>query len=170
MNKWGGEGYLVFFGVLSVYACEFSVDDGWYLDTTWDYLRTKLHFSRRVRLNKILDSIGSVGGSPKWFIAYDDTRIGIFIPKFKELVSESTMKKLREYEKKRRTDSGTIPERFRVEDEEEEGDGKKTSRSTPIPETEDDMANEQGVKELLKNFLKDFGKATALKAREGDTT
>lgn len=101
MDEFGSDGYLVFFGILEIYAREFRTEDGWKLTEKFSFFRHKLHISSS-KLEKILSKIW------KWEIEYDGNMISIFIPKFRELMDESTLKKLREVEKP----SGTIPESF----------------------------------------------------------
>jgi hypothetical protein len=102
MEQFGSDGYLTFFGVVEIYAREFQTENDWKLTVSWNYLHKKLLVSSQ-KLKKILSKIH------KWDINYTDTHVTIFIPKFKQLLDESTLKKLRESEKSFRNSSGIIP-------------------------------------------------------------
>jgi hypothetical protein len=106
MRRFGGDGYLVFFGILEIYAREFQTELDWKLSTTQAYLKQKL-CKRQATL--ILKSLEFIKNSGKWNIELNGENIIIFIPKFRELLDESTLKKLREYEKSFRNASGIIP-------------------------------------------------------------
>lgn len=102
MEEFGGDGYLVFFGVLEIYSREFQTKDDWKLTEKLSYFRHKLLISQS-KFKKILSKI------TKWDVEYFDDKVSIFIPKFRELLDESTLKKLRESEKSFRNNSGTVP-------------------------------------------------------------
>lgn len=102
MEEFGGDGYLVFFGVLEIYSREFRTESDWKLTEKLSYFRHNLLISSS-KFKKILSKI------TKWEVGYQDDTVSIFIPKYKELLDESTLKKLREHEKS----SGIVPEWFR---------------------------------------------------------
>jgi hypothetical protein len=102
MDEFKGDGYLVFFGVLEIYAREFSTKDDWVLCEKLSFFRHKLHISCS-RFKKILSKID------KWDVSFSGDSVSIYIPKFKELMDESTLKKLREHEKSFRNSSGIVP-------------------------------------------------------------
>jgi len=102
IEEFGSDGYLVFFGILEVYAREFSTKDEWILTEKQSYFRHKLGISRK-KLKKILLKI------TKWDVSFTEDKISIFIPKFRELMDESTLKKLRAKEISFRNRSGTVP-------------------------------------------------------------
>lgn len=104
MEEFGPSGYLVFFGVLEIYAKEFSPENGWKLTEKWSYFSHKLLISRK-KFKKILSKIH------KWEIEFNGDMVTIFIPKFKSLMDESTLKKLRANRKSFRNDSGTFPKK-----------------------------------------------------------
>ena len=106
IKKHDANGYLVFFGILEIYAREFKTEPGWKLQVSMDFLRLKLQRSRRVLIEKVLTSLSEAG---KWDVDINNGIVTIFIPKFRELLDESTLKKLREIEKSFRNHSGTIP-------------------------------------------------------------
>lgn len=97
------DGYLVFFGILEIYAREFKTDSGWMLHTSTHYLKTKLHIYHANRLSIILQSINDLF---QWSVNLDGDNITIKIDKFRKYLDESTLKKLRQAEKK----SGAVPE------------------------------------------------------------
>jgi hypothetical protein len=102
MEEFRSDGYLVFFGVLEIYSREFQTKDDWKLTEKLSYFRHKLLISQS-KFKKILSKIS------KWEVEYFDDKVSIFIPKFRELLDESTLKKLRESEKSCRNNSGTVP-------------------------------------------------------------
>jgi hypothetical protein len=128
IEKHDANGYLVFFGILEIYAREFKTDADWKLSVTLPYLRKKLNRTRNKLITNVLRTLGELdenfqrtfnkretnlkvisNKNPKWEITICGDDVTIFIPKFRELMDESTLKKLRESEKSFRNDSGTIP-------------------------------------------------------------
>lgn len=91
ISEHDAEGYLVFFGILEIYAREYHPEPEWKLDISWDYLRGKLHRTRNKQIRNIL---GSLQVSGKWEIVLDDKRVSIHIPKFKELLDDWTIRKV----------------------------------------------------------------------------
>jgi hypothetical protein len=77
------DGYLVFFGVIEIYAREFKSEPDWKLDISWAYLRQKLHRTRNKPIQKALSFIQVL---QKWDIVLTDDRVSIHIPKFTELL------------------------------------------------------------------------------------
>lgn len=106
IQKHDAEGYLIFFGIIEIYAREFKTELGWNLTTTLPYLRRKLDRTRNKPITNVLETIKKSG---KWSIVINGDCVSIFIPKFKELMDESTLKKLRDNEKSFRNGSGIIP-------------------------------------------------------------
>lgn len=106
IEKHGPLGYLVFFGVIEIYAREFNTDSGWKLKVSSKYLMSKLKVFWKKKLLSVLNSLKTSG---KWEIVINNDDITIFIPKFRELLDESTIKKLREKEQSFRNHSGTLP-------------------------------------------------------------
>ncbi|MDD5008356.1 MAG: hypothetical protein PHC68_08120 [Syntrophorhabdaceae bacterium] len=102
IEEFGGDGYLVFFGVLEIYSREFRTEDDWKLTEKLSYFRHNLLISS-TRFKKILSKI------TKWDVSYNGDIISIYIPKYRELLDESTLKKLREREKSFRKCSGSVP-------------------------------------------------------------
>jgi len=91
INKFGGDGYLVFFGVLEIYSREFKPKLNWNLQITRAYLKQKLHKRQDTLIIKILKVIQNSG---KWEITFKDDQVIIFIPKFIELIDNWTKTKL----------------------------------------------------------------------------
>lgn len=108
MKECGADGYLTFFGVLEIYAREFSTKDDWKLSTTRSYLKRKL-CKRQDTL--VMKSLKHIQNSGKWDVKINGDEITIFIPKFKELIDESTLKKLRAKETSFRNRSGDVPKK-----------------------------------------------------------
>lgn len=116
LRRHKADGYLVFFGILEIYAREFKTDDGWMLHTSTHYLKQKLQGYHTNRLTIILQSIQDLFS---WTVNLEGDNLEIYVPKFRKYLDESTLKKLRAAEK----NSGSIPERVpenvRIEEEEE---------------------------------------------------
>lgn len=87
MDEFGHEGYVAFFGTLEIYSREFSPEEGWKLSVTLSYFHRKLRISPK-KYKKILSKIY------KWEVNHNDTHVSIYIPKFRELLDEWTMRKL----------------------------------------------------------------------------
>lgn len=97
---------MIFFGIIEIYAREFKTETGWKLDITLHYLRKKFN---RTRNKPITNTLETIKNSGKWEIVINNDDVSIFIPKFTELMDESTIKKLREKEKSFRNVSGIFP-------------------------------------------------------------
>ena len=139
MTKHGADGYMIFFGILEVYAREFQPKDSWNLSVSLSYLKQKFHKTHKQLITNPLQTISNSG---KWDIKIDGDRVDIFIPKFKELMDESTLKKLRENGKSFRNESGIIPPKFLTDkdvdkDAEEEKEKKKKFSPPSIQEITD---------------------------------
>ncbi len=94
IEKHGHIGYYVFFAILEIYAREYKPDMTFVLDTSWAYMRAKLglsHWQQGRQLEAVLASIAT-----KWDININHDRITIYIPKFNELLTEATIRRLRE--------------------------------------------------------------------------
>jgi hypothetical protein len=81
--EFGSDGYLVFFGTLEIYSREFSPEKEWKLDVKMKYFHKKFLISPK-KIKKILEKIS------KWEVFFEDDRVSIFIPKFKELLDNYT--------------------------------------------------------------------------------
>ena len=126
MEEFKSDGYLVFFGILEIYAREFSTKDDWKLVEKLSFFRHKLSISRK-KLKIILSKID------KWDIEFNGDYVSIFIPKFKELMDESTLKKLRANEKSFRNGSGTVP-KSGTTDLDLDAEEDKDIKNSPEPE------------------------------------
>jgi hypothetical protein len=122
--RFGPLGYMVFFGVLEIYAREFKTDPEWKLDITWAYLRTKLQQTRNKRIENILCFLKNSG---KWSVVLGKDQVQIVIPKFSKLLDETTKKKLRQAERK----SGSAPEKLRTKEEDREEEYNKNPPNPP---------------------------------------
>jgi hypothetical protein len=91
MTECGSDGYLVFFGILEIYSREFKPELGWKLLVTQAYLKQK--FQKR-QATLIINSLKHIKNSGKWEIDFIDDKITIYIPKFKELIDEYTIRKI----------------------------------------------------------------------------
>ena len=88
---------MVFFGVLEIYSREFKTELNWNLTVTRSYLDQKLNKRQSTLVVKILKHIGNSG---KWDVNIEENNITIFIPKFRDLLDETTLRKLRLSENK----------------------------------------------------------------------
>lgn len=112
INLFGADGYLVFFGTLEIYSREFKTELDWNLSVTRDYLKQKLCKRQWTLVEKILKHISNSG---KWEIVFDGDNITIYIPKFRELLDETTLRKLSQHEKTIVSKSGVSPKKPRTE-------------------------------------------------------
>lgn len=92
MEEFGSDAYLTFFGILEIYSREFSTESGWKLTIKLSYFHKKLLISSS-KIKKILSKIY------KWEITYTGEYITIYIPKFKDLLDEWTLRNLNKKEK-----------------------------------------------------------------------
>ena len=96
MDDFGPSAYLVFFGVLEIYARENKIisksntnpkENDHNLIVSWSYLHHKLKISSQ-KIKKILSKI------TKWKIIDNGEQVSIYIPKFEELMDEWSTRKL----------------------------------------------------------------------------
>lgn len=137
IRKHGAAGYLVFFGILEIYAREFKTQNGWKLDVTCDYLWRKLGLRTHRTLSETLLTISEAG---KWEVEFKEDRIIINVLKFRRYLDETTLKKLREKEKVFRNHSGIIP---------------KTEPTEVEVEVEVDIEEERKKEKEREKFLSD---------------
>lgn len=83
LDEFGADAYMVFFGVLEIYAREYSPESCWKLDEKVSYFRRKLRTSAS-KFQKILSKIY------KWEVSFHDDRVSIYIPKFSDLLDNYT--------------------------------------------------------------------------------
>jgi hypothetical protein len=105
--EFGPRGYLVFFGTLELYAREYKTDRSRInpLHVPCRLVAQFVHESRQSSVKKVLKYIADSG---KWFVEFNGKYVDIYIPKFDDLIDESTRKKLRAREQKA---SGKLPEK-----------------------------------------------------------
>jgi hypothetical protein len=87
LDEFGADAYLVFFGVIEIYSREFLPENQWKLDVTLPFFHRKLHVSPS-KIKKILSKIW------KWEVEYKNNRVIIFIPKFKQLLDNWTIRQI----------------------------------------------------------------------------
>ena len=133
IEKHGGNGYMVFFGTLEIYAREFSVKDGWNLVVTLSYLKRKFNQTHR---QLIVNPLQTISNSGKWKVKFNKDEITIFIPKFRQLMDESTLKKLREKEHSFRNRSGIV---LKTDTTDADTDVDKDKRTKTCAEPEKDL-------------------------------
>ena len=123
------DGYLVFFGVIEIYAREFKADENWKLDISWAYLRQKLHRTRNKPIEKALSFIQVL---QKWDIVLTEDRVSIHIPKFTELLDNWQSRK-----KVKKDKTTSLLRRKEVEVEEEVDKEVKERKKSTIPSFEE---------------------------------
>jgi len=64
IDRFGGDGYLVFFGTLEIYAREFKPEKDWRLTMSRSYLKQKLHKRQDTKIIKCLQFIATHGKLP----------------------------------------------------------------------------------------------------------
>jgi hypothetical protein len=110
IDRFGSDGYLVFFGVLEIYSREFKTELDWNLLITRSQLRSKFH-KRQDTL--IINCLKHIQNSGKWNVTFKDDQVIIFIPKFTKIIDEWTKRKLS-------SDSVVTPKILRVNKNKEE--------------------------------------------------
>ena len=104
IQKHGGDFYLVFFGTLELYAREFRPVKRFKMDVHKELLRSHLV---SLPCTKIAEILQYIDGAGKWSVTNSGDNVVISIPKFYDLLDETTLKKLRKIDGTR---SGTAPE------------------------------------------------------------
>jgi len=145
MTLFGGDGYLVFFGVLEIYSREFKTEPGWKLKVTRAYLRQKLQ-KRQDTL--IMNCLKHIQNSGKWQVDFIGQQVIIFIPKFTEIIDEWTSRKLV-------SKSGVAPEILSVKQKQSKIQNKDKSIPADIS-TETIEPKKQLVLEKLKETMLKF--------------
>lgn len=161
LQRFGPDGYLVFFGIIEIYSREFQTKDDWKLSITRGYLKRKLCKRQDTLVMKSLEHIKNSG---KWDVEIKGNDISIFIPKFKSLLDDSTLKKLREHEKSFRNDSGILP-KVAPTDKEEDKD-REEEREEDSPPFESVMEEEKPKKRFTPPSIDDV-KAYCLERKNG---
>lgn len=138
LNRYGADGYLVFFGILEIYSREFKAEPGWNLSVTRSYLKQKL-CKRQDTL--IINCLKHITNSGKWIVEFNEDQVTIFIPKFHEMVDEFTKRKLG-------TKSGQAPKKLHTEAEREVEVEKEEKKEEP----------QDGLSELVDRVRSAFPK------------
>lgn len=90
MYEFGSDAYLVFFGVLEVYADNYKPSERWQLCVKTRFLRDELLLSTS-KLQKILEKISqNPDEEDRWEVNFNNDEVIIFIPKFRKLVDNYT--------------------------------------------------------------------------------
>ena len=115
-------GYLAFFGIIEIYGREFKIAEDWKLNVSLHFIRDKIKQRNTMKLKRFLNDELM---NKKWIITIykrlEQERVEIYIPKFLELIDDTTKKKIKEYEAKFQKDSGmNLPKEEEEEEEEEE--------------------------------------------------
>lgn len=117
MTRFGSDGYLVFFGILEIYAREFKPEVGWKLEVTRAYLKQKF-IKRQDTL--IINSLKHIQNSGKWEIEINGDQITIYIPKFKELLDNWTAKQIPKTNESLRSNDVESIQPIRIKNKEED--------------------------------------------------
>ena len=151
MAQHGDAGYVIFFGILEIYAREFHPEDEWKLTISWDYLRSKLHRTRNKQIENILRSIQIKN---KWDIVLSDNEVSIYIPKFKELLDDWTSRKVSKKDK----NSVVATEKLQKQEEAEEDkdtdtdkDKERSKDSSKRTKKSSSLTDEQFIEYLSSN-------------------
>jgi len=91
IDKFGGDGYMVFFGTLEVMSREFNVDNPGICTVSERFLTKKLQLSRQ-KLVKILNFCEK---KERIFVKYDKGNLTLNCPKLKNIMDNWTQKVLR---------------------------------------------------------------------------
>jgi hypothetical protein len=151
MSEFGSDGYLVFFGTLEIYAREFKAESDWKLTEKLSYFRHNLLISS-LKFKKILSKI------TKWEIEFGEDEVTIYIPKFRELLDDWTIRKFGKIEEKLRSDTVVAPKKLRAElevevDTEKEEEKKDTSDKPTFSLPEDiDKGTWKDFEEMRKKI------------------
>ena len=156
LHRFGSIGYLVFFGVLEIYSREFKTELNWNLTVTRSYLDQKLNKRQSTLVVKILKHIGNSG---KWDVNIEENNITIFIPKFRDLLDETTLRKLRLSENK----SEVSPNKLRKSSPTEVDVDVEVERTKTLAQIRT-IARNNGFDKFWLSWPKKKSKADALKA------
>ena len=145
LDRFGSDGYLVFFGVLEIYSREFKTEVGWNLSVTQAYLKQKLHKRQGTLVENILKHISNSG---KWNVSFDSGKVIVFIPKFTELMDEWTQRKLG-------SKSGDTP---KILGPDKDKDKDKDKDIPPIPPTPNIQPSQQKAKTFIPPTIEEVKK------------
>lgn len=148
MDEFGADGYLVFFGTLEIYSREFSLKDDWKLSITWSYLHQKLRISR-TKLQKILSKIY------KWEVSFTNTHLIIFIPKFKELIDNWTLRQIPKTTEQLQSKDTVTTKPIRIKKKNKEEDKSMADAAFILPSKEEiQEASDPLIEENIKKVSK----------------
>ena len=133
IDRFGGDGYLVFFGTLEIMAREFDVNNPGICTISEGFLKKKLQLSRQ-KMVKILNFCEK---NSRIFTTFHDGNITLKCPKLKDMADEWTKTQLR-------SNSGGTPS----QEVEVEVDKEEESNNPPSPQGE----RKTGKKILLDRF------------------
>jgi hypothetical protein len=92
VDEFGHTGYAVFFCILELYAREFKPEKNWNFLIKFSRIKHKIRKISYKNIQKILKSIEKTA---HWKVEYDGPDVIIFIPKFHDLLDNTTLRKLR---------------------------------------------------------------------------
>ena len=121
IDRFGGDGYLVFFGVLEILSREFKPNSDENLTYSYRFLSKKLQLSRQ-KFVKILNFCKKRG---RFSIEFKDDEVFINCPKLADLCDEYTRKSFPKSQDSVRTVSGKCPPRIRSKKKKEKKNIKK---------------------------------------------
>lgn len=137
VDRFGGDGYLVFFGTLETMSREFDIETPGICQISFSFLRKKLQLSAK-KVTKILDFCEK---KERIYYALEGDKMTLRCPKLKDLCDEWTKKQLRS------KSVPAPPQELEVDLEEEEEDKKKTFE----PDSDEIRLTEFFLKEIRQN-------------------
>jgi len=154
LDEFGPAGYIAFFGILEIYAREFSPEESWKLSVKTRYISRKIRVSVK-NLLKIFQFLS------KWEIVICGDSVTIYIPKFRTLLDEYTLKKLSKVSGQCRDSVGTMSSLDKDKDKDippiSPKGGKRTPKNLPPDQVEK-------FEKFYQAYPKKRAKAEALKA------
>lgn len=156
INEFGHHGYYVFFRTLEILGRELDPSKPGYICISFEVFRKKFSKVSEKILKRILKHFqNSRRIFTKTFEKNSKTFIHVNCPKFRKLLNESTMRKVREYRKK--TGSKTVKKRLKDKDEDKDKDKDKRKEPPKPPKGGVEHPVEKiNDKRLNVDALKDF--------------
>jgi hypothetical protein len=149
MAQHGDAGYVIFFGILEIYAREFHPEDQWKLNISWDYLRSKLHRTRNKQIENILRFIQVKN---KWEIVLTNSDVTIYIPKFRELLDDWTTRKVNKQPKNSVVTTEKLQKQEEADkDKEKDTDKERSKDSSKRTKKSSSLTDEQFFEYLSSN-------------------
>jgi len=94
LYEFGGDGYLLYFGIMEIYADRYSPEDGWKLNVELKLIREKFLISKS-KIKKILTKISQKNDEIyRWEVKIENEEVVVFIPYFAKLVDNYTKNNL----------------------------------------------------------------------------